>query len=71
MFTTDRVTIEVPAADHTAHAYTLVSRSTDRFVVNIDGEVSDITLDENGAHWRAPGFDERVGYVSFVRASAR
>jgi len=67
VFTTDHVTIDVPAVDDPVHAYTLVSSSTDRVVVNIDGEQSAITLDANGAHWRAPGFDGRVGQLSFVK----
>jgi hypothetical protein len=69
VFTTDRVTIDVPAADHTAHVYRLVSSSADHVAVNIDGETSDITLDANGeAQWGAPGFDGRVGRLRFVRA---
>ena len=67
VFTPDHVTIDVPAADQKLHAYTLVSSSPARIVVTIDGEVSDITFDKDGAHWRAPGFDGRVGQLSFVR----
>jgi hypothetical protein len=69
VFTPVRVMIDVPAADEKSHAYTLVSSSPTRIVVTIDGEVSDITFDKFGAHWRAPGFDGRVGSLSFVRTS--
>ena len=70
VFTTDRVTITVPAAEDTPHLYTVVSRSTGHVVVRIDGVLSDITLDEGAAHWRAPGLDDRVGRLSFVRTFA-
>jgi hypothetical protein len=71
VFTTDRVTIDVPTAEHISHAYKLVSSSTRHIVLNVDGEDSDITLDANGeAHWRALGLDGRVGRLSFVRAPA-
>jgi hypothetical protein len=71
VFTPDLVTIDVPAVEHSPLAYVLVSSSSGRIVVRIDGEVSDITLDEHGAHWRAPGLGSRVGRLSFVRAQPR
>jgi hypothetical protein len=69
VFTADRVTIDVPAADQKEFTYTPLSASPRVIAVRIDDEVSNITIDANGeAHWRAPGLDGRVGQLSFVRA---
>lgn len=68
VFTQDHVTIDVPAADQKSHAYTPLSASPKVIAVQIDGEVTNITIDAEGqAHWRAPGFDGRVGELLFVR----
>ena len=68
VFTADRVTIDVPAADEKTHAYTPLSASPKVIAVQIDGKVTNITIDASGqAHWRAPGFDGRVGELLFVR----
>lgn len=67
VFTASTVTIDVGAANRHDFTYTLVSSTTDRAVVKIDGRESTITLDRRGAHWRAPGFGGRVGELVFVR----
>ena len=68
VFTHDHVTIDVPAADPKTHAYTPLSSSPQVIAVEIDGDVTNIEVDANGqAHWRAPGFDGRVGELVFVR----
>jgi hypothetical protein len=68
VFTTDHVTIDVPAADQKTHAYTPLSSSPRVIAVRIDGEVSNIKIDADGAaHWRAPGLDGRVGELLFVK----
>lgn len=70
VFTAGRVTVEVAASDRVARPYRLVSRSTDRIVLDVDGQVSEIALDARGAaSWRAPGLGGRVGRLSFVRAA--
>jgi hypothetical protein len=68
VFTADRVVVEVPAGDRAARAYRLVSRTADRIVLEVDGQLSEIALDASGtAAWRAPGFGGRVGRLRFVR----
>jgi len=68
VFTAERVTIEVAAGDRAARPYRLVSRTADRIVLEVDGQVSEIALDADGAaSWRAPGLGGRVGRLRFVR----
>lgn len=68
VFTSDRVTIDVPAFDHKPLAYIVVASTADRVSIKIDGAVSDITIDAAGeAHWRPPGAGGRIGHLSFTR----
>jgi len=67
-FTPDRVTIAVPAGPGTSLPYEVVSAASDRIVISVDGDASEIVLDPDGAaHWRAPGLGGRVGRLMFVR----
>ncbi|MFT3693116.1 MAG: hypothetical protein QM831_08235 [Kofleriaceae bacterium] len=65
-FSRDHIVVDVPAASIKHFPYSI--KSSEPLVLDVDGETTPITFDTDGtAHWRAPGFDGRVGRLSLQR----